>query len=149
MKNLNQINVLSIVILCAIFYSCKSSNSNEPKTIVSNSDIAKIETTVPPDCNSIQQSFTSYDQAIRIIKETKFAFTDHLNTTSSSWIRSASYFSCDNVSGYFILYTENSDYLYRDIPKTLWENFKHASSFGTFYHQNIKNNYQYFLTLNK
>jgi hypothetical protein len=149
MKIFHRIHALELVILCTLFFSCTRSNSNESKPIVDNNDKTVIETDALPDCNSIQQSFTSYDQAISIIKETKFAFSDHINTNSSSWIQSASYFSCDNVSGYFIMYTQNNDYLYRDIPRTLWENFKYASSFGSFYNQNIKNNYQYYLTLNK
>lgn len=94
------------------------------------------------DCNKLQANFTSYSEAISKIKSTKFTYSDNVNTSKSSWIRSASYYSCDKKFGYFIIKTDKGSFIYKDLPISVWNSFKNASSFGSYYDRNIKNRYQ-------
>lgn len=98
------------------------------------------------DCNKLQANFTSYSEAISKIKNTKFTFTDNVNTSKSSWVKGASYYSCDKYFGYFIIKTDKRIYIYKDLPISVWNSFKNASSFGSYYDRNIKNRYQLYLT---
>lgn len=73
-----------------------------------------------------------------------FNFIDDLDTSGSSWIRSAKYYSCDNIVGYLIFTTDKKEYIHINVPLEVWQQFKEASSFGRFYNQNIKYKYQLF-----
>lgn len=64
----------------------------------------------------------------------------------NSWVRGASYHSCDKKFGYFIIKTDKRSYIYKDLPINIWNSFKKASSFGSYYDRNIKNRYQLYLT---
>jgi ABC-type glycerol-3-phosphate transport system substrate-binding protein len=98
------------------------------------------------DCNKLQANFSSYSEAVSKIKSTKFTLTDNVITLSSSWVRGASYYSCDKKIGYFIIKTVKRNYIYKDLPISIWYNFKNANSFGSYYNRNIKNRYQLYLT---
>lgn len=98
------------------------------------------------DCNKLQANFSSYSEAVSKIKSTKFTLTENVNTSSSSWVRGASYYSCDKKFGYFIIKTDKRNYIYKDLPINIWINFKNANSFGSYYDRNIKNRYQLYLT---
>ena len=93
------------------------------------------------DCNKLPKKFSSYEQAIKKIEAAYFKFGETINTSKSSWIRSASFYSCDGISGFFIIETDKKKYIYSDIPYDIWQQFKNAKSFGSYYNQNIKNKY--------
>jgi hypothetical protein len=97
------------------------------------------------DCNQIPSHFNSYSSAVSFIKSAHFKFIDKINTAKSSWIRSASYYSCDGKVGYFIFATDNQEYIHKDLPIEIWREFKGADSFGKFYNQNIKHRFQFYL----
>ena len=97
------------------------------------------------DCSSIPSHFSSYNAAISFVRNARFKFSDDVNTSRSSWIRTASYYSCDGVVGYFIFSTDTKEYIHSDVPMGLWRQFKKASSFGSFYDRNIKNRYRFYL----
>jgi hypothetical protein len=101
------------------------------------------------DCGKLPTSFNSFDEAVRQIENAHFNLKDDVNTSKSSWIRGAKYFSCDNQTGFFILETDKQDYLYQDLPLEIWTGFKNATSFGQYYNANIKHRYQFQLTKNK
>lgn len=63
------------------------------------------------DCNKLSESFTSYNQAISLVKKSSFEIQETANTSRSSWITSAKYYSCDGNAGYFI-FTTNRGYEY-------------------------------------
>ena len=71
---------------------------------------------------------------------------DKVNASKSSWIRGASFYSCDGNSGYFILITDKNEYLYSEMPYSIWLEFKNAESFGKFYNEKIKYKYIFQLT---
>jgi hypothetical protein len=94
------------------------------------------------NCNQLPSSFSSYNEALNLIGNAKFSFVDYLNTSKSTVIKGAKYYSCDNRSGFIIIGVNNQRYIYQGVPINVWNNFKIASSFGTFYNSYIKNQYQ-------
>ena len=95
------------------------------------------------DCKQMPNHFNSYNEAISFVKKATFKFKDFANTSESSWIRSASFFSCDGENGYFILRTDRQEYLHSGVPISVWRGFKTALSFGSFYDRNIKGRYRF------
>lgn len=96
------------------------------------------------DCNKIPQSFSSYREAESIITTATWKLKDRVDCSKSSWIQEASFYSCDGHEGYFLMKTkEGKSYLHKDVPKSLWIQFKGAGSFGTFYNSYFKEKYQF------
>ncbi len=94
------------------------------------------------DCSKLPETFRSYTQAISLVKSSTFKIKEGANTSDSSWITSAKYYSCDGITGYFIYTTiKNREYIHKGIPVNVWEDFKNSSSKGSFYDYNIKNRY--------
>lgn len=94
------------------------------------------------NCSELKNDFSSYQEANKLINTTDFTFSDKCNTSKSSWILNAEYYSCDERTGYFLIKTKNKTYIHKDIPKKLWNEFKNAESFGKFYNSKIKGKYQ-------
>lgn len=95
------------------------------------------------NCDDLETNFSTYDEAKVAIENTKFRIEETIDTSESSWIRGASYYSCDGNTGFFVLITDSQDYLYMDMPINVWNGFKNAESFGSYYNQNIKNKYAF------
>lgn len=96
---------------------------------------------VDKNCEDLNSKFTSYDDAIDLVKNTDFNFEEKVNT-DSSWIDSIEFYSCDEISGYLIVNTNNGrSYIHKNVPVQVWSEFKNAESYGRFYNQNIKDNY--------
>ena len=94
------------------------------------------------DCSEITTPFTTYDEAKNTVESVDFKYTDEIDTSKSSWIRSAKYYSCDGHVGYLVYTTDKKEYIHQEVPVEVWEDFKNADSFGKFYNANIKDNYQ-------
>ncbi len=108
-------------LLCMIFFSicCNSQN-----------------------CLDLDENFKSYEEAKYVIKSTDFNFSDSCDTSKSSWVRGAEYYSCDGDYGYLLIQLKERVYIHKDLPRELWDDFKRASSFGRFYNYNIKGKYR-------
>ena len=94
------------------------------------------------DCETIPQTFNSYEEALTSISRASFNFSDDVDTSSSSWITDANYYSCDGAKGFLVLETSKKNYIFKNVPIDLWNNFKEASSFGKFYSKYIRGKYQ-------
>src|SRR5687767_522795 len=90
------------------------------------------------DCSKLPSTFSSYSQATQMVRKAIFKVEESVNTSKSSWIRGAEYYSCDGRTGYFILITDKQPYIYQDMPIEIWEGFKNAESFGSYYNAEIK-----------
>ncbi len=95
------------------------------------------------DCDQLPKSYSNYDDAVKIIKASHFKIQEVVNTSQSSWVRGASYYSCDGNFGFFILKTDKQMYLYADVPVDIWNGFKNAESFGSYYDYNIKHKFSF------
>lgn len=94
------------------------------------------------DCETIETSFSSHQEATQVISNTNFNLSDDVNTSKSSWIRIAKYYSCDEKLGFLIIGTDKKGYLFQDVPIEVWKGFKHADSFGKYYNNYIRGGYQ-------
>jgi len=94
------------------------------------------------DCNLIDGNFDSYKHAMQVIKSSDFEFSDHCDTSKSSWIYSAEYYSCDGKTGYFIIETKSKNYIHSEVPIEMWYEFKNADSFGKYYNRRIKGRFR-------
>lgn len=95
------------------------------------------------DCGQLPKKYSNYDDAVKTIKAAHFKVEESVNTSKSSWVRGAAYYSCDGVTGFFILKTDNQFYLYSGVPSEIWQGFKNSESFGSYYNHNIKHKYAF------
>lgn len=94
-------------------------------------------------CGQIKSSnYSSYEKLSNAIKHGHFAFSETVNTERSSWVRGASYYSCDRVTGFMILELNDHEYVHIGVPVEIWKGFKRADSFGSYYNRNIKGRYR-------
>ena len=63
---------------------------------------------------------------------------EYLNTSKSSWVRGAWY---DDNNQYMIIDLDGIKYHYCGMSASIWESFKSANSFGTFYNIYLKGSY--------
>jgi hypothetical protein len=94
------------------------------------------------ECNKLPASFKSYEQALNLVKSSTFKISQSVNTSKSSWIRSATYYSCDSRKGFLIIKTDDREYIHQDVPIEIWNGFKNAPSFGNYYDSYIKRRYK-------
>jgi len=87
-----------------------------------------------------RRTFSTYEEALAFVRSNHRG--ESIDTSRSSWVRCAEYYEARG-QGFFILCTDQKDYLYADMPKHLWQAFKSASSLGTFYNQNIKGRFYF------
>ncbi len=97
------------------------------------------------DCNTLPTTFNSYNAAMAAVKAATFSLSESVNTAKSSWIRGANYYSCNRKVGYFILKTDKQSYIYANMPINIWNGFKNASSFGSYYNDKIIDRYELIL----
>lgn len=94
-------------------------------------------------CAELPKTFSTTVQAMHMVKQIVFPYTDRITTERSSWVKSATFYSCDRKVGFFLMTTKTGkEYLFQDMPVALWEKFKQADSYGEFYNKNIRNRYQ-------
>ncbi|MCL6524958.1 MAG: KTSC domain-containing protein [Thermoflavifilum sp.] len=95
------------------------------------------------NCDSLPAHYSSYTQAVNIIRHTHFKIHDTCHTSSSSWIRAAEYYSCDGQTGYFLFKTDKQWYIHAAVPISVWQEFKDAQSRGSSYDHYIKGRYRF------
>lgn len=93
------------------------------------------------DCNQLPKTYGDYNEAVNKIRSAHFKIKETINTSRSTWIRGAEYYSCDGKTGFFIIITDKKEYLHAGLPVDVWFDFKNAESFGRFYNKNIKHRY--------
>jgi hypothetical protein len=99
-----------------------------------------------PNCNKLPSTFKSYSQATTLVKAAKFKIIETANTSKSTWVKSATYYSCDGKTGYLIIMLKSKEYIHSNVPYSIWKSFKTASSHGKYYDNNIR--YKYRLMIN-
>ena len=97
----------------------------------------------PNNCSTLDGENLSADEMVFAIEGRDFDYSDFGDTSKSSWIRAAKYYSCDGEFGYFMLETDDKVYLHKDVPLRMWHGFKRSNSFGRFYNDQLKGRYEY------
>ena len=93
------------------------------------------------NCKDLPSQFSSYSQAVKKVKSSNFSFIETDNTSRSSVIESADYYNCDSKTGYLIIEIRNTNYIYQNVPISVWNSFKSADSYGDFYNDYVKGNF--------
>ena len=93
-------------------------------------------------CNKLPSSFSSYSQATILVKKSSFKIKETANTSNSSWIKGAKYYSCNGKIGFLIIKTNRKEYIHSNMPISKWKGLKNATSLGRYYNANIKGRYQ-------
>ncbi len=128
-------------ILLIIFYILLLISCNQEKIDNLGSQISVSEYE-PSNCNELPAYFNNYKHALEKVKSASFKISDKINTYKSIWIRGASFYSCDSQTGFLIIETDKKEYIHQDVPINVWNNFKKAGSFGSYYSSNIKGKYK-------
>jgi hypothetical protein len=123
-----------------MFSGCSSDTGSS--TEMNGDPVEEANATVGNSCDDLPTSFASYTEAMDRIRSASFRMAEEQNTDESSWVRGAEYYSCDGASGFFIIRTDDREYIHFDVPVAVWQGFKDASSFGTYYNANIKRRYR-------
>ena len=113
--------LIKLVILCLFINSCTSSAQN---------------------CTDLPEQFSTYTSAKKLVKSSSFRFDEYINTITSSWIRGATFYSCDSKTGFLIIKTDKKEYIHQGVPIDLWNGFKKSESYGSYYNRYIKGKYQ-------
>ena len=131
-------------LIIPFLFSC--TNAGNGKQDSGNSAVVETPEINPPsdfydDCNL--DGFENYADAIAAVRATSFHYSDKMPTPESSWIAGAEYYSCDGKTGFFILVLdEGREYIHANVPREVWENFKHAASKGEYYNGVLKGRYR-------
>jgi hypothetical protein len=92
----------------------------------------------------IPKQFNSYIEAQYIVQSANLSIQEEAQTggrSENNWIREAKYFANDKNSGYLIINMNGKDYIFDELPYSVWEQFKNAEDLGTAYHRLIKGKY--------
>lgn len=128
--------ILIITLLVFIFSSgCAESGDTASKvtdTELFKTETVDIENSKPASVNYVDVKY----------RETKVNIAapdfEYLNTDASSFVRGAWY---DQRNQYMVINLSGVYYHYCGMPKSIWNDFKQAESFGSHYNQYIKNRY--------
>jgi hypothetical protein len=104
--------------------------------------IASLTGFAQTNCVRLPSTFKSYNQAISLVKAAKFKIIETANTSKSSWVKSATFYSCDGKTGYLIILLKNKEFIHANLPYTEWKRFKNAASLGQYYDYNIKHKFK-------
>lgn len=131
-----------IIFISIIIFSCKEDNTTLAEVKIEKETNLLNSQNYERDCDRIPKMFSSLDEAKNTIESTNWSFKDQVDTKSSSWIRSAHYYSCDEETGYLIICLENKCYVFDYVEKDVWLEFRDTKDHGRYYHKFIKNKYQ-------
>lgn len=112
------------------------------KTVLVCLFLASLTGFAQTNCIKLPSTFKSYIQATTLVKAAKFKIVETANTSKSTWVKSATYYSCDGKSGYLIILLKSKEYIHANLPYSIWKGFKNASSKGKYYDNCIKHKYQ-------
>ena len=98
--------------------------------------------------NAQPEAFTSYNEAQQFVNNTDFDIEETANTdgrSTNNWISSAEYKANDKANGFLSMGMKGKQYVFDEVPYSVWEELKNADDMGDYYHDNIKG--KYILTL--
>lgn len=98
--------------------------------------------------SELPKQFSSYDEAVNKVENASFSTVEEAETEGKSennFIESAKYYSNDDVKGFLILNFNGKEYIFDEVPITVWNDFKSSDDMGKYYNQSIRG--KYILTL--
>ena len=98
--------------------------------------------------SELPKQFSSYDEAVNKVENANFKIEENADVEGKSennWIESAKYFANDEQSGFLIINMKGKEYIFDEVPITVWNDFKSSDDMGKYYNQSIRG--KYILTL--
>ncbi len=92
-------------------------------------------------CNELPEYWKSENEAVTVIEHATFKYSETINN-QDSWLKKASFYSCDGVKGYLLIYSEKNVALHQDVPMKVWEMLKEAKSKGGYYNFYLKEKFK-------
>jgi len=126
---------LTLGIWMSIAVSCNSPNENH----------------VPPRAESqaaqtsADRGFGSYQEAINWVQRNPAFRHDWVDTAGSSFIRGAHFYTDGAGYSYLFLNLNGRSYIHDGVPNYIWQEFRIAESFGSYYNLKIKGRYPMWL----
>ncbi len=75
------------------------------------------------DCDSLHLDHLEKDQAVSILRQTRFRYQQEFKLTRNQGLKHGAYYSCDGKKGYLVITFNDQDYLYFNVPLDIWEEF--------------------------
>lgn len=97
------------------------------------------------NCSNAPNHFDSYEEAEEFVYSHEFEFSKTCNTSSSSWITCAKWYSCDGVTGYFLICIGQKTYLHTGLPLYIFQNLCNSTSIGSYYDTYIRGRYRLYV----
>ena len=99
--------------------------------------------------SELPKQFSSYDEAVNKVENANFKIEENADVEGKSennWIESAKYFANDEQSGILIINMKGKEYIFDEVPITVWNDFKSSDDMGKYYNQSIRGIYILTLT---
>ncbi|MEZ4908985.1 MAG: hypothetical protein R2771_15405 [Saprospiraceae bacterium] len=119
----------------------KQYNATESNYSTNDEDIQN-EQEVSSDCNNVPHMFPNFKYAQNYIRSLDWNLIDNVKFDGNSWILGAEYYSCDEITGYFIIKAAHKSYIHDSLEVELWNRFKKTSEPGRYYNNYLRGKYQ-------
>jgi hypothetical protein len=93
------------------------------------------------DCDSLYVLSSPIDEAIENIERSTFRFQQQFKISRTYGVMNARYYSCDGEKGFLIINVDRKDFVYMDVPKSIWDNLITSPDINTFYVSEIEESY--------
>jgi hypothetical protein len=126
-----------------LFWNTEEIQGNVEKENTNNNSAQKQS---KQGCLFISDSFNSISSALDEIDNTSFTFHD-IYYPESMKISKALFYACEKKDGHMslslmILKTGDKDYILRNVPKNIWNDFRKAKSTDLYFEKNVKDKYK-------
>ena len=125
--------------LIIVMSACGADSDHTAATIADSANTSQQSTQPTPTATPIPEDGLKSDGRIHVYL---VGSGEKVDTPNSSFINYLTYYS---ESEHLIICMNGKEYVFANIPSSLWSDFKSADSAGTFYNQNIKENTVYWV----
>jgi hypothetical protein len=146
--NCHKLFLLPVLALSTILFSCSTPPQQEEQLEEKVEQVlSQAAPEEEPPCPIQNSLYPTYQKAVSEIRNGNYEYSDSKNMASSSWVKSAEFYSCDAATGCLIMTTKaNRDYIHFGVPMDVWKMFKSASSYGSYYSRNLKGRYSFIIS---
>ena len=139
MKMKKRLSVLLLFALILVLSACGAPSDSADHAAADSANASQQSAQSTPAPTPIPEDGLKSDGKIHVYL---VGSGEKVDTPNSSFINYLTYYS---ESEHLIICMNGKEYVFANIPSSLWSDFKAADSAGTFYNQNIKENTAYWI----
>lgn len=125
-----------------LLYSRGRDNGPMPRMYIDGTAAAFSMTKAVDECEGFKTKFSTYEEAIAYVRSAPFKVKKK-TPLKSSWLASVEYYTCKRIDGYLIIVLKSGkEYIHKNVPFEIWQDFLEAESAGSYYDKNIKGKYR-------